>query len=100
MVEKLEKHSNVGYVFVILTPDDIGGPAEKLEQALSFETPFDIAHSTKKIAARYFGKRARQNVVLEFGYFIGKIGRSRVCCLLKGNVEKPSDMNGDSLCAF
>jgi predicted nucleotide-binding protein len=38
--------------------------------------------------------RARQNVVLEFGYFIGLLTRDRVCCLLKGNVEKPSDMDG------
>jgi predicted nucleotide-binding protein len=33
-------------------------------------------------------------VVLEFGYFIGKLGRDKVCCLLKGDVERPSDMDG------
>jgi len=38
--------------------------------------------------------RARQNVVLEFGYFMGLLGRDRVCCLYKGNVELPSDMHG------
>jgi predicted nucleotide-binding protein len=38
--------------------------------------------------------RARQNVVLEFGYFIGKLGRGRVCCLYTGSIELPSDMHG------
>ena len=38
--------------------------------------------------------RARQNVIFEFGYFIGKLGRKRVCALVKGDVEKPSDYNG------
>lgn len=33
-------------------------------------------------------------MVLEFGYFIGKLGRDKVCCLLKGDVERPSDMDG------
>lgn len=38
--------------------------------------------------------RARQNVVLELGYFIGKLGRDRVIVLNKGGVEKPSDVAG------
>lgn len=38
--------------------------------------------------------RARQNVILEFGYFIGKLSRNRVCCLYKGEIELPSDMHG------
>jgi len=41
-----------------------------------------------------FESRARQNVILEFGYFIGLLNRDRVCCLLKGNVKRPSDMDG------
>lgn len=41
-----------------------------------------------------FKYRSRQNVVLEFGYFIGLLGRDRVCCLHRGNVELPSDMHG------
>ncbi len=31
---------------------------------------------------------------LEFGYFIGRLGRSKVCCLYKGDLELPSDMHG------
>ena len=39
-------------------------------------------------------KQARQNVVLEFGYFMGLLSRDRVCCLYKGDIELPSDMHG------
>jgi len=72
IVEKLERYSDVGFTFVILTPDDIGS---------SSDAPFT-------------SPRARQNVVLEFGYFMGMLSRDRVCCLYKGQVELPSDMHG------
>ena len=39
-------------------------------------------------------KRARQNVILEIGYFLGKLGKSRVRLLKKGDVEIPSDLSG------
>jgi predicted nucleotide-binding protein len=38
--------------------------------------------------------RARQNVVFELGFFIGKLGPAGVAALLKGDVEKPSDFDG------
>ncbi|MDI9955455.1 MULTISPECIES: nucleotide-binding protein [unclassified Rhodococcus (in: high G+C Gram-positive bacteria)] len=38
--------------------------------------------------------RARQNVVFELGYFIGKLGRSRVALLFEEGVETPSDAQG------
>ena len=38
--------------------------------------------------------RARQNVILELGYFIGKLGRGRVCALHMEGVEIPSDIHG------
>lgn len=38
--------------------------------------------------------RARQNVVFEHGYFVGKLGRNHVCCLYEEGVELPSDLNG------
>jgi predicted nucleotide-binding protein len=38
--------------------------------------------------------RARQNVILELGYFIGKLGRSRVAVLLAPGTEQPSDILG------
>ena len=39
-------------------------------------------------------KRARQNVVLELGYFMAKLGRKKVCAIVRGDVEKPSDISG------
>ena len=38
--------------------------------------------------------RARQNVVFELGYFIGRLGRNRVCALYAEGVEIPSDYSG------
>jgi predicted nucleotide-binding protein len=38
--------------------------------------------------------RARQNVILELGFFLGKLGRKRVCALYQHNVEIPSDYAG------
>ena len=81
IIEKLEKYSDVGYAFVILTPDDLALPNTlPIIPPLPPELPFK--------------HRARQNVVLEFGYFMGLLGRDRVCCLHKGDVELPSDMHG------
>ena len=47
-------------------------------------------------AARRHGvePRARQNVILELGVFLGKLGRKHVCPLVKGDVETPSDYDG------
>lgn len=39
-------------------------------------------------------KRARQNVVLELGFFLGRLGPARVAALKRGNVETPSDFDG------
>ena len=38
--------------------------------------------------------RARQNVVLELGYFISQIGKERILILQDPNIENPSDING------
>jgi len=67
--EKLEVFSDVGYAVVLLTPDDFGRAVSEEK-----EKP-----------------RARQNVILELGFFIGKLGRDRVSALLKNEVEFPSD---------
>ncbi len=72
IIEKFEDHSNVGFAIVLLTPDDFGAPRN--------------SHDLKP--------RARQNVILELGYFIGKLGRGKVCALYKEGVEIPSDYQG------
>jgi predicted nucleotide-binding protein len=73
IIEKFEAYSNVGFAVVLLTPDDVG--SEKKE-------PPDLK------------PRARQNVILELGYFIAKLSRKNVCVLHKGSVELPSDYHG------
>jgi predicted nucleotide-binding protein len=74
IIEKFEAHAEeVAFALVLLTPDDLGASAS---------------------APDALKPRARQNVILELGYFIGKLGRVRVCALHKGNVELPSDIHG------
>lgn len=79
IIEKFEKHSDVGYAFVLLTPDEIA---------------YLVADEHKPDRERKKEVRARPNVIFEFGYFVAKLGRSRVCCLHTGNVSLPSDVGG------
>jgi len=74
IIEKVEDYSDVGFAVVLLTADDQGGPVTESKDELQF--------------------RARQNVVLELGYFIGKLGRSQVCALHAQGVEIPTDFSG------
>lgn len=77
IIEKIEKKSlKVGFAFVILTPDDIGLLKEKFDSCENLEQVKDSLEL-----------RARQNAILELGYFTGKLGRNRVCCLQKGSDE-------------
>ena len=58
-------------------------------------TPDDVGGEDKEgIKTNDLKPRARQNVILELGYFVGRLGRDRVCCLYKGGVEIPSDFYG------
>lgn len=100
VIEKLEKYSkNVSYAFVILTPEDglfnlatlIRTVDESEAQPLSRKEKDDLF---LELFGKITTKVARQNVILEFGYFIGKLGRDHVCCLYKGDVQLPSDMQG------
>ena len=38
--------------------------------------------------------RARQNVILEIGFFMGLLGKERLRLLVKENIEIPSDLSG------
>ena len=77
IIEKLEhylkEHGNVGFACVLLTPDDQGHKSGKAEEI------------------QY---RARQNVILELGMVLGRLGRGRVAILTKESVEHPSDIAG------
>lgn len=72
IIEKFERSSDVGFAVILYTPCDMGGKNGDSEQR----------------------PRARQNVVLEHGYFIGKLGRERVLALHRDKVELPSDLQG------
>ena len=72
IIEKLEQYSDVAFAIVLLTADDEG--RGRSDDSLK--------------------PRARQNVILELGYFIGKLGRKRVCALHRESVELPSDLSG------
>ena len=73
IIEKFEEHAQVRFAVVLLTPDDVG---------------------SLKGEENHLKPRARQNVIFEFGFFIGRLGRHRVCALTKGDVEIPSDYDG------
>ena len=79
IIEKFEKHANVNYAIVLLTPDDFG---------------FAKSEAPKVEKDRKIEARARQNVIFEFGYFIGKLSRQNVCCIYKHGVTLPSDLSG------
>ena len=73
IIEKLERAtSTAAFAIVIATGDDVGR--------------FKEANDDRP--------RARQNVVLELGYFFGLLGRRNVLLLFEPDVERPSDTDG------
>jgi predicted nucleotide-binding protein len=72
IIEKLEINSDVNFAIVLLTPDDLG----------------------KAMSGKELKHRARQNVILELGFFFGKLGRTNVRALYDEKVELPSDLIG------
>lgn len=72
IIEKIEAYSDVGFAVVLLTPDDEGRARES-----------DTLES-----------RPRQNVLLELGYFLARLGRGNVCTFKRGDLEIPSDFAG------
>lgn len=75
IIEKLEEYTaDVGYAIILATPDDEG--KAKTDSVMK--------------------SRVRQNVVLELGMFLAKLGREKVAILLKEapDFERPSDIQG------
>lgn len=72
LMEKFIKHADVGFAIIVMTADDVG-KAKTEENARP---------------------RARQNVVFEWGYFIGSLGRDHVCALYEKGIDPPSDLHG------
>jgi predicted nucleotide-binding protein len=73
IIEKVEHYADqCSFAFVLFTPDDPIPESDRIERAW----------------------RARQNVVMELGWFMARLGRDRVVILHKGEVEIPSDILG------
>ncbi|WP_298065322.1 nucleotide-binding protein [uncultured Cetobacterium sp.] len=72
IIEKIEKYTDVNYGIILYSACDVGKSKNEID----------------------LKKRARQNVVFEHGYLIGKLGRERVIALNKDAVEVPSDISG------
>jgi predicted nucleotide-binding protein len=73
IIEKFERCVDVAFAIILLSGDDVGAPASEAE---------------------HLKPRARQNAILELGYFLGILGRQRVCPLVRGRIDLPSDMHG------
>lgn len=68
IIDKLiEESRDANYAIALLCPDDIMGDGTQ---------------------------RARQNVIMEIGYFMGKLGKERIRLVKKGDTEIPSDLQG------
>lgn len=74
IIEKFLDYSDAAFAVVLLTGDDLGGPGGSPPESQS--------------------RRPRQNVIFELGFFLGKLGRDRVCALYESGVEVPSDYSG------
>ena len=71
--------------------EKVEGFTDEASYAIVLYTPCD---HEGQIGCNNLHDRARLNVAFEHGLLIGKLGRSRVCLLVKGDVEKPSDTDG------
>jgi predicted nucleotide-binding protein len=74
LIEKFVDHSDVAFALILLTCDDRGGSASTPPEQYSY--------------------RARQNVIMELGYFLAQLGRHRVAAIFEDGVEIPSDYKG------
>lgn len=72
IIEKFEENVDVGAAICLFTGDDYGKAKDATSENL----------------------RARQNVVFEAGYFMGKLGRENVILIADSNIEVPSDLQG------
>jgi predicted nucleotide-binding protein len=76
IIEKLTAYSDVDFAIALFSPDDMVYAKNDVHEIFKY--------------------RARQNVIFELGYFIGKIGRKRIILILKEeeNFEMLSDYLG------
>ena len=79
IVEKFDEFAEVGYAFILMTPDEIA---------------YVVDQEILEDSERHKENRALSNVIFEFRYFVGKLGRNRTCCLHRGDVIPPIDLSG------
>ncbi|MDY1046985.1 nucleotide-binding protein [Pseudomonas coleopterorum] len=93
---------SLGLKAIVLHEQASGGKTiiEKIEHyandadfALALYTPCDLGRGVSE-GNTPPKNRARQNVVFEHGYLMGKLGRENVCALKKGDIETPNDISG------
>jgi predicted nucleotide-binding protein len=82
IIEKFEQESDVEYAVVLATADDLAERAKVLRAKFPSLKESDLE------------ERARQNVVFELGFFVGKHGRGHVTLITNSNVILPSDFSG------
>lgn len=80
IIEKFEENTDVGAAICLFTGDDYGRAIKD-----------DKGEETKPANDRL---RARQNVVFESGYFMGRLGREKVILIANPEIEIPSDLQG------
>ena len=86
LIEKIEAGAaQASYAIVLLSPDDLGASRRNVARFLG---------AGRKGVSEHLEPRARQNVLIEWGYLSGKLGRNRVCCILKAPTRLPSDLHG------
>jgi predicted nucleotide-binding protein len=80
IIEKFEKYADVSFAVAVFSGDDLGVAKREISENASVD--------------RFVHPRARQNVVFEFGYFVGTLGRKNVVAIVESGVETPSDYSG------
>ena len=86
----LDRQPDEGIIAIL---DKFEREAKKADFAIALLTPDDVG-VLKNEAETQLNSRPRQNVVFELGYFISALGRQKVCLLIKGEIENPSDLDG------
>lgn len=74
IMEKIAAYSDVAFAIILYTECDLGRDKNSNVEEEKY--------------------RARQNVVFEHGYLIGKLSREKVAAFVKGDVETPGDISG------
>jgi len=98
IMENVEHYSkSVRFAIILLTADDVGSPTSPANRVIKEKTGVFKKPSYTIEEGKIWGAlnlRARQNVIFEFGYFIGLLGRNNVAALCEKDVELPSDVDG------